>query len=78
MKHYADQVFAWDVVNEALDENGDMRDSLWYNQPGIALSGKGTADLELVFRWAHKADPQALLFYNEAEGEGMNRESDAI
>ena len=28
MKHYAGQVFAWDVVNEALDENGDMRDSI--------------------------------------------------
>jgi endo-1,4-beta-xylanase len=78
MKHYAGQVFAWDVVNEALDENGDVRDSLWYNQPGIGLSQKRTAYIEQVFRWAHKADPHALLFYNEAEGEGMNRKSDAI
>jgi endo-1,4-beta-xylanase len=78
MKHYRNQVFAWDVVNEALDENGDLRDSLWYNQPGIGLSGKGTAYIEQVFRWAHRADPHALLFYNEAEGEGMNRKSDAI
>ncbi len=38
MKHYAGQVFAWDVVNEALDENGNVRDSLWYNQPGIGFS----------------------------------------
>jgi endo-1,4-beta-xylanase len=78
MKHYEGEVFAWDVVNEALDENGDVRDSLWYNQPGIGLSGKGTAYIEQVFRWAHKANPSALLFYNEAEGEGMNRKSDAI
>jgi len=78
MKHYAGQVFAWDVVNEALDENGSVRDSLWYNQPGVGLSGKGTAYIEQVFRWAHRADPHALLFYNEAEGEGMNRKSDAI
>lgn len=78
MKHYAGQVFAWDVVNEALDENGDVRDSIWYNQPGIGQSGKGTAYIEQAFRWAHKADPQALLFYNEAEGEGLNRKSDAI
>lgn len=78
MKHYAGQVFAWDVVNEALDERGHLRDSLWYNQPGIGLADKGTAYIEQAFRWAHEADPQALLFYNEAEGEGLNRKSDAI
>jgi endo-1,4-beta-xylanase len=78
MKHYAGQVFAWDVVNEALDENADVRDSVWYNRPGIGLSTKGTAYIEQAFRWAHQADPHALLFYNEAEGEGMNRKSDAI
>ena len=78
MKHYAGQVFAWDVVNEAMDENGKVRDSLWYNQPGIGLSGKGTGYIERVFRWAHEPDPKALLFYNEAEGEGMSRKSDAV
>jgi endo-1,4-beta-xylanase len=77
MKHYAGQVFAWDVINEALDENGRIRDSLWYNQPGIG-SQAGTAYIEQVFRWARRADPHALLFYNEAEGEGLNRKSDAI
>ncbi|MFY9950200.1 MAG: endo-1,4-beta-xylanase [Candidatus Sulfotelmatobacter sp.] len=78
MRHYAGQVFAWDVVNEAMDENGNLRDSLWYNQPGIGFSAQGTKYIEQVFRWAHKADPGALLFYNEAEGEGMDRKSDAI
>jgi endo-1,4-beta-xylanase len=78
MGHYAGQVFAWDVVNEALDENGNVRDSIWYNQPGVGFSGHGTEYIERVFRWAHKADPNALLFYNEAEGEGMNLKSDAI
>jgi endo-1,4-beta-xylanase len=78
MKHYAGQVFAWDVVNEALDENGRFRDSLWYNRPGIGLSGRDAAYVEQAFRWAHAADPRALLFYNEAEGEGLNRKSDAV
>lgn len=78
MKHYAGQVFAWDVVNEALDENGKLKDSPWYNRPGIGFSEKGTAYIEQAFRWAHEADPKALLFYNEAEGEGLNRKSDAI
>ena len=78
MKHYAGQVFAWDVVNEALDENGRPKDSPWYNQPGIGFAGEGTAYIEQAFRWAHEADPQALLFYNEAEGEKLNRKADAI
>jgi endo-1,4-beta-xylanase len=78
MKHYAGQVFAWDVVNEAMDEHGKLRDSIWYNQPGIGFADQGTAYLERVFRWAHDADPRALLFYNEAEGETLNRKSDAI
>src|ERR1700730_18008157 len=78
MKHYAGQVFAWDVVNEALDENGDVRDSIWYDRPGIGFAGKGTRYIEQAFRWAHESDPQALLFYNEAEGEELNGKSDAI
>jgi endo-1,4-beta-xylanase len=78
MTHYAGQILAWDVINEALDENGSLRDSIWYNQPGIGLAGQGTGYIEQVFRWAHAADPQALLFYNDAEGEALNRKSDAI
>ena len=78
MKHYSGQVFAWDVVNEALDENGMPKDSIWYNQPGIGLSNQGTAYVEQAFRWAHDAEPRALLFYNENGGEGLNRKSDAI
>ncbi|HEV2400989.1 MAG TPA: endo-1,4-beta-xylanase [Candidatus Sulfotelmatobacter sp.] len=78
MKHYAGQVFAWDVVNEALNEKGEAKDSIWYNRPGIGLSGKGTAYVEQAFRWAHDADPHALLFYNEAEGEGLQVKSEAI
>jgi endo-1,4-beta-xylanase len=34
--------------------------------------------VEQVFRWAHAADPGALLFYNDAEGETLNAKSDAI
>jgi endo-1,4-beta-xylanase len=34
--------------------------------------------IERCFRWAHEADPQALLFYNEAGAEVVNPKSDAI
>ncbi len=78
MKHYAGQVFAWDVVNEAFDENARVKDSPWYNQPGIGLSETGAAYIERAFRWAHESDPEALLFYNDNGGEGLNGKSDAI
>jgi endo-1,4-beta-xylanase len=78
MKHYAEQVFAWDVVNEALDENGHFKNSPWYNQPGIGFAGKDAAYVEQAFRWAHEADPKALLFYNDNGAEGLNRKSDAV
>ena len=77
MKHYAGQIFAWDVVNEALNGKGEFKDSIWYNQPGIVVP-KDSNYVEQAFRWAREADPQALLFYNEAEGEGLNHKSDAI
>ena len=76
--HYRGQVFAWDVVNEALDDNGKLRDSIWYNRPGIGFAGQGTAYIKQAFRWAHEADPQALLFYNDGGAEEMNRKSDAV
>ena len=79
MKHYAGQVFAWDVVNEAMDENGQVsKTPSGTTGPASASTGKGTAYIEQAFRWAREADPQALLFYNEAEGEGLNHKSDAI
>jgi uncharacterized protein (TIGR03437 family) len=65
VSRYKGQVFAWDVVNEAMSDGAwsGLRDSIWYNQPGIGLSGTGY--IEQAFRWAHAADPNALLFYNE-------------
>ena len=78
MKHYRGQVFAWDVVNEAIDEQGRLRSSIWYDRPGIGFAGKGTAYIEQIFRWAHAADPNALLFYNDNGGEELNVKSDAI
>jgi endo-1,4-beta-xylanase len=75
--HFRGKVFAWDVVNEAFDEQGRLRDSIWYNAPGIGLAGQGTGYIEQAFRWARDADPNALLFYNDAEGEAINPKSNA-
>jgi endo-1,4-beta-xylanase len=76
--HFRGQVFAWDVVNEGFDEHGKLRASIWYDQPGIGLAGKGTAYIEQSLRWAHEADPQAKLFYNDGGAETLNAKSDAV
>ncbi len=78
--HYRGRVFAWDVVNEAFDERvaGKLRSTIWYDQPGVGHAGRGSSYIEDCFRWAHEADPSALLFYNDAEAEEVNPKSDAI
>ena len=69
--HYRGQVNMWDVVNEAVTDDGKMRASLWYRDIGPDY-------LDWAFRWAHEANPQAHLFYNDYGAEGLNRKSDAI
>ena len=78
MTHYKGQVYAWDVVNEAFNDDGTMRDTIWYDQPGIGFAGLGTQYIEQALQWAHAADPDAKLFYNDFSAETMNAKSDAI
>jgi len=70
--HYRGRVRAWDVVNEPLATFGA---SLKHS---IFLDKLGTAYLADAFRWAHEADPDALLFVNEFGANGVNRKSDAL
>ena len=77
-KHYAGKVWAWDVVNEAFDADGTMRSTVWYDAPGIGFAGKSTTYIERAFIWAHAADLNAKLFYNDYDAEPINAKSDAI
>jgi endo-1,4-beta-xylanase len=77
LHHYASKIYAWDVVNEAFNDNGTMRSTLWYDQPGIG-AGSGTGYIEKALRWARAADPNAKLFYNDYDAEEINAKSDAI
>jgi endo-1,4-beta-xylanase len=73
---YAGRVYAWDVVNEAFNDNGTLRSTIWSDAPGIGQPG--AAYIEKALQWAHDADPAALLFYNDYSAEGINAKSDAI
>ena len=57
---YKGVIFAWDVVNEVISDKPDefYRPSLWYQICGEEFIAK-------AFQWAHEADPEALLFYND-------------
>jgi endo-1,4-beta-xylanase len=60
VSRYKGKIYAWDVVNEAIDdaESTYYRDSPWYKICGEEFIAK-------AFQYAHEADPNALLFYND-------------
>jgi endo-1,4-beta-xylanase len=60
VNRYKDVIYAWDVVNEVISDkkNEYLRDSRW-------LQICGEDFIESAFRYAHEADPKALLFYND-------------
>ena len=71
VSHFKGHIWQWDVVNEAFNDDGTMRDTLW-------LRAMGPGYIADAFRWAHQADPRALLFYNDYNIEGMGAKSDAV
>jgi endo-1,4-beta-xylanase len=56
--HFKGKVVSWDVVNEAVNEDGTIRNSIWVQKLGVDYIGR-------AFQYAHEADPNALLFYND-------------
>lgn len=55
---YKGRINGWDVVNEALDEDGTLRQTPWLKIIGEDYIAK-------AFQFAHEADPQAELYYND-------------
>lgn len=55
---YRGRINAWDVVNEAIDDEGSFRQSPWYKILGEDYIAK-------AFEYAHEADPNAELIYND-------------
>jgi endo-1,4-beta-xylanase len=69
--HYRGDMRAWDVVNEAIDDSANLRDSVFSR----AFGSDFIAD---AFKRAHKADSKAKLFYNDYGTEVRNAKSDAV
>ncbi|WP_285115373.1 endo-1,4-beta-xylanase [Leifsonia sp. fls2-241-R2A-40a] len=69
--HFKGKIWQWDVVNEAFNDDGTLRDSIW-------LQKLGPGYIADAFRWAHQADPKALLFYNDYNIEFTGPKSNAV
>lgn len=68
---YKGRIQGWDVVNEALDEDGTLRQSPWRRAIGDDY-------IEHAFRYAHEADPAAQLYYNDYSLENPPKRAGAI
>jgi endo-1,4-beta-xylanase len=70
--HYQGRVHTWDVVNEAIADDGSgLRDTVFRQKLGDGYIAE-------AFRLARQADPQARLFYNDYGGEGAGVKADRI
>jgi len=63
VERYKGRIIGWDVFNEAIADSGDcttenLRTFSWYQVVGPDV-------LTLAFKWAHEADPDAQLYYND-------------
>ena len=56
--HFKGKIKSWDVVNEAFNDNGTLRNTIWKQKIGSSY-------IEKAFIYAHEADPDVLLFYND-------------
>lgn len=68
---YKGRIGGWDVVNEALNEDGTLRQSSW-------LKIIGDDYIEKAFRFAHEADPDAQLYYNDYSLENEAKRKGAL
>lgn len=68
---YKGRIKGWDVVNEALNEDGTLRQSPW-------MKIIGEDYIEKAFRFAHEADPKAELYYNDYSVENEAKRKGAL
>lgn len=69
--HFRGRISEWDVVNEAFNDDGSFKNNLWYQVIGPEY-------IALAFRFAHQADPQAKLFYNDLGYEAGGPHTEAV
>lgn len=64
-------MYDWDVVNEVIEEDGSMRNTIFSRAFGYDF-------VNVAFHVAHRVDPQAKLYINDFNIEGINAKSNAL
>ncbi len=68
---YKGRIQSWDVINEAINDDGTLRQSPWLKIIGEDYIAK-------AFQYAHEADPQAQLTYNDYSLENEAKRNGAL
>jgi endo-1,4-beta-xylanase len=69
--HFKGKVTSWDVVNEAFNDDGTLRNSIWVQHLGADYIAR-------CFQYARQADSNAVLFYNDYGHEYSSAKRTAI
>ncbi|EGN91911.1 glycoside hydrolase family 10 protein [Serpula lacrymans var. lacrymans S7.3] len=71
VSHYVGKIYAWDVINEPLNDNGTFRSDIFYDTLGSSY-------ISIALRAARAADPNAKLYINEYNLEYSGPKIDAM
>lgn len=77
---YAGEIYQWDVVNEIFQDDWDTGGVRLRTEANPFLKACAADPVALIgdaFRWAHAADPEAVLFLNDYNAEGINNKTNA-
>lgn len=69
--HYKGRIKGWDVLNEAIESDGSWRKSPFYEILGEEY-------IPLIFQYAHEADPEAELYYNDYGMDGKAKRDKVV
>ena len=70
VRHFKGRVAQWDVVNEVIDDNANLRDTIF-------LQNLGPDYIADAFRWANQADRRVKLYLNDYNIEGFSAKTEA-